>query len=75
MTIIGLLTVVLLSSLLLAVLDMYVFHETLQQAFSKQGFGYNSWQTYLILAAAFAIPIIRRYRIIRRHRNRRNHGS
>ncbi|OBZ11352.1 hypothetical protein A7975_20635 [Bacillus sp. FJAT-26390] len=71
MTTIGILAISILASLLFVVLDMGVYRESLGPAFYKQTLAYNSWQTYLMVIAAFIIALFRDWRSLKQSQGRK----
>jgi hypothetical protein len=68
MTTIGVLAASILASLLIAVLDMGVYHESFGYAIYKQSLAYNRWQTYLMVIVAFIVALSRDLRSYKRFR-------
>ncbi|UJF33957.1 hypothetical protein [Paenibacillus hexagrammi] len=59
MTTLGILVVTVCSSLLLAVMDTFVYRESLGATLYRQSFGYyDNWKTYLLLAASLSAGLL-----------------
>ncbi|MEW9702143.1 hypothetical protein [Paenibacillus sp. SI8] len=59
MTGIGLLSITILTFVLMALLDIKVYHESFGTAFFRLSYGFNdNWKAYLLLAGAFIIALI-----------------
>ncbi|MFH5183966.1 hypothetical protein ACHHV8_15720 [Paenibacillus sp. TAB 01] len=76
MTSIGLLCVTLITLLLLAFLDMRVYHEVFGSALKRLGFGVNNnMENYLFVAGAFLAALIKDFRGRKSVRQRTKTGA